>query len=715
MSKISRMKKVLLTICLLTLFTVNTNSKNIFLSKYETPHEVIPFSQIEKKNYEEAIDIAIKENRDEIDKIVNNQNEPSFENTIVAMERSGSTLNRVLSVFYPLLSADADDELMEISMRISPKLSELSTDISLNEGLWKKIQYVYNNCNKMDLDVEDAMLLKNTYNSFARSGALLEGEDREEYKKLSSELSALTLQYGQNALKALNQCEMWLFESDLAGLPTSAINTYKQAASDKGREGEYLVTASIPSYGPFVKYSSRRDLRERIYKIANSRGLSGEYSNVDIMKNIADIRRRIANLLGYETFADYKLELSMAQNTQNVYKLLDQLRDAYIPVCEKEMEELTTFARELEKDSQFTIMPWDYSYYSNKLKDAKYSIDDEILRPYFELSNTIKGVFGLATKLYGLQFAENKSYDVYHKDVSAYDVTDSKGEFVGVLYTDFFPRESKRAGAWMTNFKEQYVDVDGYNSRPLVTIVMNFTKPTGDTPSLLTYSEVETFLHEFGHALHGLLANSKYASISGTNVYRDFVELPSQFNENYLSEKEFLDTFARHYITGEQMPNELIEKIVASAQYGAAYACMRQLSFGYLDMAWHTITAPVNDAIKFEYDAMNKALVFPPVEGCAMSPQFSHIFAGGYAAGYYSYKWAEVLDADAFASFKEKGIFDAERAESFKTNILQRGGSEHPMILYKRFRGMEPSIDALLIRDGIVKQAPKDVDFNRKD
>lgn len=691
------------------------DTKNIFLSPYGTPHEVIPFSKIEKKFYEEAVDKGIAENRAEIDAIVNNADSPTFENTIVALERAGATLNRVLSVAYPLLSADADEELMEISTRVSPKLSELSTDISLNEGLWKRIKYVYDNRDKMNLDVEDSKLLQNTYDSFARSGALLEGDDREEYKKLSSELSSLTLQYGQNALKALNQCEMWITDKDLDGLPASAIDTYRQAAADRGRAGEYLVTASAPSYGPFVKYSSRRDLRERIYKISNSRGLSGEFSNVEILKRIAEVRRQIANLLGHKTFAEYKLEHTMAQNTQNVYELLNNLRDAYAPACKKEMDELTAYARELENDSEFTIMPWDYSYYANKLKDAKYSIDDEKLRPYFELSNTIKGVFGLATKLYGLQFTENPSYDVYHPEVKAYDVTDADGEFIGVIYTDFFPRESKRAGAWMTNFKEQYIDADGNNSRPLVTIVMNFTKPTADTPSLLTYYEVETFLHEFGHALHGLLANSKYASISGTNVYRDFVELPSQFNENYLSEKEFLDTFARHYITGEPMPEELIEKIVASSQFGAAYACMRQLSFGYLDMAWHTVTAPVDDAVAFEYDAMKDVMVFPSVDGCAMSPQFSHIFSGGYAAGYYSYKWAEVLDADAFAAFKEKGIFDSECAESFKTNILQRGGSEHPMILYKRFRGKEPSIDALLIRDGIVKANSKKVNLNRKD
>lgn len=707
------MRKAVITILILILTTIMTQADNIFLKDYKTPHDVIPFSKIQKSYFEEAVDSGIAENRRDIDKIVAQKEAPTFHNTIVALEKSGQILNRVLSVLYPLLSADADDELMEISSRISPKLSALSTDISLNEGLWARIKQVYDNRETLNLDVEDSMLLQNTYDSFARSGALLEGPARDKYKKLSAELSALTLQYGQNALKALNQCEMWITENDLEGLPSSAIDTYRQAANDKGREGVFLVTASAPSYSPFMKYSSRRDLRERLYKISNSRGVTGEYSNVEILKRIAEARLQIANLLGFDTYADYVLQRTMAQNTQNVYKLLNQLKEAYSPACDKEMDELTKYARKLENDSKLQIMPWDYSYYSNKLKDAKYSLDDEQLRPYFELSNTIKGVFGLATRLYGLNFTENTTYDVYHPEVKVYDVKDSDGDFIGVLYTDFFPRESKRAGAWMTNFKEQYMN-DGKNSRPLVSIVMNFSKPTGDKPSLLTYYEVETFLHEFGHALHGLLANSKYSSISGTNVYRDFVELPSQFNENYLSEKEFLDTFARHYETGEPMPKDLIDKIVTSSQYGAAYACMRQLSFGFLDMAWHTIKAPVDDAFEFENNAMKDVQVFSPVEGCIMSPQFSHIFAGGYAAGYYSYKWAEVLDADAFAAFKEVGIFNQDKARSFKENILMKGGSEHPMTLYKRFRGKEPSIDALLERDGIKMNKSKNIDLNKK-
>ena len=448
-----------------------------------------------------------------------------------------------------------------------------------------------------------------------------------------------------------------------------------------------------------MKYSSRRDLREKLYRAYNSRCLSGEYDNTKIMARIAEIRLEIAKLMGAKTYAEYSLQRTMAETPENVYKLLDQLRDAYMPAWKKEYKELTKYAQK-EQGKKFELQAWDYSYYANKLKNEKYSFNEEELRPYFELNNVIKGVFGLATKLYGLHFTENQNISVYNPEVKSFDVTDSEGNFVGILYTDFFPRATKRGGAWMTEFRGQKVE-NGVDHRPHVTLTMNFTRPTESKPSLLTFYEVETFIHEFGHGLHGLLSQTHYGSLAGTNVYRDFVEVPSQFHENFLTQKEFLDGFAKHYITGEPIPQELVDKIIQSSQFGAAYACLRQLSFGYLDMAYHTITAPVTDPFKFEEDAMESVRTMPTVEGCIMSPQFNHIFSGGYAAGYYSYKWAEVIEADAFQYFKDNGIFNPEVAKSFRENVLSRGGTEAPMVLYKRFRGQEPGIDALLIRDGI--------------
>ena len=544
------------------------------------------------------------------------------------------------------------------------------------------------------------MLLQKTYDSFALSGANLQGDDREKYKKLSAELSALTTAFGQNVLKEMNTYQIYLTANDLDGLPESSISAAAEAAEANGRKGEYLFTLDQPVYSAFIKYSTRGDLREKMYRLYNGRNTKGEYSNIDNIKRISELRLEIAKLLGSKTYADHSLKRTMAENPAAVYELLDKLRDAYKPALKAELDELTEFASKYE-GHPVTIMPWDYSYYSNKLKGEKYAFDEEALRPYFELDNVVKGVFGLATKLYGLTFTPNEKIEVYHPDVKAYDVNDADGKYIGVLYTDFFPRASKRPGAWMTNFKEEWIEEDGTASRPHVSIVMNFTKPTADKPSLLTPYEVETFLHEFGHSLHGLLADTKYSSLSGTNVYRDFVELPSQFNENYLTEREFLDTFARHYQTGEAIPDELVERLVKSQQYGAAYQCMRQLGFGYLDMAWHTITEPVADPVAFESAAIESVRVFDDVEGTMTSPQFSHIFSGGYAAGYYSYKWAEVLDADAFAYFKERGIFNKEAADSFRKNVLTRGGTEHPAELYRRFRGQDPTIDALLKRDGI--------------
>lgn len=673
---------------------------NPFFDEFATVHNSVPFSSIENKHYEEAIDRGIEIQNKEIADIVNQSAAPTFENTIVALERSGSDLNRVLNVFYPMLSALSDDELMDISLHVSGKLSKHSTDISLNEGLWKRIKTVYDMRDKLNLDAEDSMLLTTTYDSFARSGAELKGEKRDEYRRLSAHLSDLTTKFGQNVLKELNTYEIWLTADDLSGLPESSVEAAALAAKEKGREGEYLFTLAQPVYTAFMKYSDRPDLRERFYRLYNGRNTKGEYSNMEILADIAETRREIAALFGKKNYAEYSLEKSMAEAPENVYKLLNELAEAYRPAQLKEFAEIESYASQLE-GRPVKIKAWDYSYYSNKLQQAKYSYNEEELRPYFELNNVIDGVFGLATKLYGLTFEPNADIEVYHPDVKAYDVKDADGSYLGVIYTDFFPRESKRPGAWMTGFKDECVTADGTQVRPHVTIVMNFTKPTGTKPALLTPYEVETFLHEFGHALHGLLADTKYASLSGTSVYRDFVELPSQFNENYLTQKEFLDGFARHYVTGEPIPQNLVDKIVQSSQYGAAYACLRQLGFGFTDMAWHTIESPVEDVVGFERKALESVSMFDDVDGCIFSPQFSHIFSGGYAAGYYSYKWAEVLDADAFSLFLKNGLFDKATADSFRRNVLMKGGTEHPMTLYKRFRGQEPTIDALLERDGI--------------
>ena len=697
------MRKILLSAFAAT--SIMIQAQNPFFQEFTgTPHGSVPFDKISVTDYEPAIDRGIKLGLENVDAIVNNPEAPTFQNTIVALDNAEQELNRVLNVFHPLLSSLSDDAMMELSMKITPKLSNYSTSISLNEGLWKRVKEVYDNRDKFNLDTEDQMLLKNTYDSFVRSGALLQGEDRDTYSKLSSRLSELTTLFGQNVLKEVNTYEIWLTADDLSGLPESSVEAAALAAKEKGRDGEYLFTLDQPVYMAFMKYSDRRDLREKMNRLYTSRNMKGEYNNLPIMKEIAETRLKIANLLGYDTYAAYSLQQSMAQTPEKVYELLHSLRDAYRPAQQAEFAELTEFASKLE-GKPMEIKPWDYSYYSNKLRNAKYAYDEEKLRPYFELNNVIDGVFGLATKLYGLTFKKNPDIPVYHPDVTAFDVLDKDGSYLGVIYTDFFPRSSKRPGAWMTSFKDQKITADGVNVRPHVTIVMNFTKPTGSKPSLLTPYEVETFLHEFGHALHGLLANTKYSSLSGTSVLRDFVELPSQFNENYLTEKEFLDGFARHYQTGDPIPQELVDQIISSSQFGAAYACLRQLSFGLMDMAWHTIKAPVDDPEKFEQEAIESVAMFEPIPGTMFGSTFSHIFSGGYAAGYYSYKWAEVLDADAFAHFKEHGIFDQETADSFRKNVLEKGGTEHPSVLYRRFRGQDPTIDALLERDGI-KQTP---------
>lgn len=690
----------------------------VFASEFATEHNTPPFSLIGNADYEPAISAGIEKARKELAAIASNHEAPTFENTIVALDRAGRDLDRVLNVFFNLLSADTDDEMMEISLRVTPALADYSSSIVLNEDLWKRVKTVYDNRASLTLTPEQKTLLQKTYDSFALSGADLQGEDRETFRRLSSELSELTTRFGQNVLKELNTYEIWLGKDDLAGLPEGIVTEAAELAKAKGRDGEYLFTLAQPTYMAFMKYSERPDLREKFYRLYTGRNTKGEFSNIDVMKRIAAVRLELANLLGAPNSATQTLKTTMAGTPEKVYELLDQLRDAYRPALDKEMNELREFASDLE-GKPVDINAWDYSYYSNKLRQARYAYDEEELRPYFELDNTINGVFGLATRLYGLQFTPNTKIEPYHPDVKAFDVTDESGKFIGVIYTDFFPRESKRPGAWMTEFRTQRIAPDGTDERPQVSIVMNFTKPTADKPSLLTPYEVETFLHEFGHALHGLLSQCTYSSLAGTNVYRDFVELPSQFNENYLTEKDYLNTFARHYQTGEPIPAEMVDKIVKSSQFGAAYACMRQLSFGYTDMAWHTITdsAAIADPVAFERAAQEQVRIFPDVEGSMTSPQFSHIFAGGYASGYYSYKWAEVLDADAFAKFKENGIFDRATADSFRHNVLERGGTEDPAELYRRFRGQDPTIDALLRRDGILPEAPapKNAPLNKKD
>lgn len=697
----------LLSLTLLPAMLTAQNS-NPFFSEFKGPHGTPPFSKINAENILEAVKAGITQAEAELDSIANNPEPPTFENTIVALTNGGELLNRVTGVAFPLMSAMNDDKMMELAVTISPMLSEFSTKITLNEPLWERIKAVYATKDSLGLTGEDAMLLQNTYENFALSGANLEGENREEFKKLRAELSQLTTKFGQNVQKELNTYEIWLAADDLDGLTPTVIAEAAELATAKGRPGEYLFTLAQPTYMAFMKNSSRRDLREKMYRLYMGRNIGGEFDNIENIKRIADIRRRLANLLGQPTFAAQTLQKTMAGNPEAVYNLLDNLRDAYRPAQLQEFRQLNDYIAQNESEP-FELMPWDYSYYSNKLKERDYSYNEEEMRPYFQLENVIDGVFGLATKLYGVTFEENRDIEVYHPDVKAFDVIDEDGSFLGVLYTDFFPRDTKRPGAWMTNFKEQWHEKDGSDSRPHVSIVMNFTKPTADTPSLLTPYEVETFLHEFGHSLHGLLAKGKYASMSGTNVYRDFVELPSQFNENYLTEKEFLDGFARHYKTGQPIPAQLVEKMTASSQFGAAYACLRQLMFGYLDMAWHTLTDTVADPVEFELSAIESVNMFPGIDGTMTSPQFSHIFSGGYAAGYYSYKWAEVLDADAFDEFKEQGIFDRETARRFRTNILEKGGSENPAQLYRNFRGKDPSVDALMRRDGIVPPANEEL------
>lgn len=680
-------------------------AQNPFFKPYNTPHQTVPFNEIKMEHYEPAMLEGMKQENAEVDAIINNPQAPTFENTILAYEKSGDLLDRVLTVFGNLRSAETNDEMQAIAQKMIPQLSEHGNNISLNEKLFARVKAVYDQRTTLSLTAEQNKLLENMYEGFIRRGANLHGEAKDKYRALTKELSTISLEYGENNLKETNNYQLVITDkAQLAGLPESAVEAAAHTAKEKGVEG-WVFTLHAPSYIPFMTYADNRDLRQQLYMAYNTKCThDNEYNNLDIVKRIANIHMEIAQLLGYSNYAEYTLKRRMAENSDAVYNLLNQLLDAYTPTARKEYEEVLALARQTQ-GADFQVMPWDWGYYSNKLKDQKFSINEEILRPYFELSNVKEGVFGLATRLYGITFKKNDGIQVYHPDVDAYEVMDKDGKFLAVLYTDFHPREGKRSGAWMTSFKEQWIDQQtGENSRPHVTLVMNFTKPTADKPALLTYDEVRTFLHEFGHGLHGMFADTNFESMSGTSVYRDFVELPSQLMENFAIEPEFLNTFAKHYQTGELIPAKIIQRLRDASNFNVAYACLRQVSFGLLDMAWYTRTTPFDGDVKaYEQQAWAKAQLLPVVPETCMSTQFSHIFAGGYSAGYYSYKWSEVLDADAFELFRQKGMFSREVAESFRENILSKGGTEHPMVLYKRFRGQEPSIDALLIRNGIKK------------
>ena len=679
--------------------------QNPFFQKYTTPHGTVPFDKIKTEDYEPAIREGIRLHNEELQTIIDNQDAPTFANTIEAFDRSGRLLNQVSTVFGNMLSAETNDQLQNLAKTIMPLLSEHSNDISLNEKLFARIKEVYQHKDQLSLTPEQSMLLDKMYKGFVRSGANLSEADKEQYRKLSTELSILELEFDENNLKEINDYQLVLTDKQqLKGLPASIAEAAAETAKEKGVEG-WVITLQAPSYVPFMMYADDRELRHTLYMAYNTKCTHGnETDNKEIVKKLVNTRLQMARLLDYGNFTEYVLEERMAQTSDNVYKLLYQLLEAYKPTALQEYADVQALARQTA-GADFQLMPWDWSYYSQKLKDKQFRIDDEMLRPYFELEKVKEGVFGLATRLYGITFKKNSEIPVYHKDVEAYEVFDKDGKYLAVLYTDFHPRKGKRSGAWMTEYKGQWKDsATGENSRPQVSIVMNFTKPTKEKPALLTFSEVETFLHEFGHSLHGMFANTQYESLSGTNVYWDFVELPSQFMENFATEKEFLLTFAKHYQTGEALPDELIKRIKDSSNFNAAYACLRQISFGLLDMAWYTRETPFEGDVKaYESEAWSEAQILPVVPETCMSTQFSHIFSGGYSAGYYSYKWAEVLDADAFALFKQEGIFNPQTATSFRNNILSKGGTEHPMTLYKRFRGQEPTIDALLIRNGIKK------------
>ena len=694
----------------------NKERTNPFFLPYNTPHDTAPFDRIRMEDYEEAMLEGIRREDEQIDKIVNNPAKPTFDNTIISVDdgKDGedyyNLLDRVSTVFFNLLSAETNDEMDALAQKMSPILTKHSNDIRLNEKLFERIKYVHRHHRK--LSPEEKMLLDNCYDGFVRNGALLDAVGKERLRQLTEEISVLGLQFSQNLLKENKAFTLHLTdEAQLDGLPETAREAAALAAKEQGKEG-WVFTLDFPSYLPFMTYSTQRELRRQLYMAKNTECIhDNTENNLEICKRIINLRRELAQLLGHNSYADYVLKHRMAGNVRNVYKLFNDLIKAYKPTAQKEVAAIEKMARQLE-GKDFKLEPWDFGFYSHKLQLQKFNIDAEMLRPYFELSKVIDGVFGLANRLYGITFKENKDIPVYHPDVKAYEVFDEDGSFLAVFYADFHPRKGKQGGAWMTSYQGQWMECEDMkkpfgpgnikNVRPHVSVVMNLTKPTEEKPALLTLSEVETFLHEFGHSLHGMFANTRFESLSGTSVWWDFVELPSQFMENFAIEKEFLRTFAFHYKTGEPIPDDLIGRIVKSRNYNVAYTCMRQVGFGLLDMAYYTQKDEfTDDIIPFEKNAWEKAQILPQLPDTCMTVQFSHIMAGGYAAGYYSYKWAEVLDADAFAVFKKHGVFDKKTARSFRENILSKGGTENPMTLYKRFKGGEPTIDALLKRNGI--------------
>ena len=694
----------------------NKERTNPFFLPYNTPHDTAPFDRIHMEDYEEAMLEGIRREDEQIDKIVNNPAKPTFDNTIISVDdgKDGedyyNLLDRVSTVFFNLLSAETNDEMDALAQKMSPILTKHSNDIRLNEKLFERIKYVHRHHRK--LSPEEKMLLDNCYDGFVRNGALLDAAGKERLRQLTEEISVLGLQFSQNLLKENKAFTLHLTdEAQLDGLPETAREAAALAAKEQGKEG-WVFTLDFPSYLPFMTYSTQRELRRQLYMAKNTECIhDNTENNLEICKRIINLRRELAQLLGHNSYADYVLKHRMAGNVRNVYKLFNDLIKAYKPTAQKEVAAIEKMARQLE-GKDFKLEPWDFGFYSHKLQLQKFNIDAEMLRPYFELSKVIDGVFGLANRLYGITFKENKDIPVYHPDVKAYEVFDEDGSYLAVFYADFHPRKGKQGGAWMTSYQGQWMECEDMkkpfgpgnikNVRPHVSVVMNLTKPTEEKPALLTLSEVETFLHEFGHSLHGMFANTRFESLSGTSVWWDFVELPSQFMENFAIEKEFLRTFAFHYKTGEPIPDDLIGRIVKSRNYNVAYTCMRQVGFGLLDMAYYTKKDEfTDDIIPFEKNAWEKAQILPQLPDTCMTVQFSHIMAGGYAAGYYSYKWAEVLDADAFAVFKKHGVFDKKTARSFRENILSKGGTENPMTLYKRFKGGEPTIDALLKRNGI--------------
>ncbi len=695
------MKKLLIAGAALALIT-GCNMKNPLLTESTAPFGAPQFDKIQNEHYLPAFEAGIAEAKAEIDAIIANEEEPTFENTIEAMEYAGETLNNVASIFYNLMEANTNDEMQQIAEKLSPMLTEYEMYVSLSAPLFERVKTVYEKRNELGLDKDQMKILENNYKGFVRGGANLSDEDKELYSKWSEELSLATLQFSKNVLAATNAYVLNITdETDLAGLPEFVRTMAAETAAEKGLEG-WAFTLDAPSYSPFLKYSENRELRRQIWTAYNTRAIGGEFDNTEIVKKIVDLRIRIANILGYETYADYALEERMAKSKTTVNEFIMNLLEPSLPYARKDVADVFAYAKKNGFEGS-RLESWDFSYWSEKYQQAEYSLSAEELKPYFQLENCIDAVFGLASRLYGISFTELDNVPVYHEDVKVYEVKDADGSHLALFYADFFPRASKRGGAWMTEFRGQSIK-DGVERRPFISTVMNFTKPTADAPALITHDELTTFLHEFGHALHGMFAQGRYGSLTGTNVSRDFVELPSQIMENWAFEPEYLNSFAKHYQTGEPIPAELIEKIVAAKNYLAGYAQVRQLHYGLLDMSWHTLTElPSESTVDFEAKALAPYAVMPAVEGTAFSGSFSHIFSGGYSAGYYSYKWAEVLEADAFSLFKEKGIFNTEVAASFRENILSKGGTDDAAVLYRNFRGHDPQPEALMQKLGLTK------------